>query len=64
LIVGATAPRGKKMGHAAALVGSHADSHAAKTRMLKRAGVRVASGLTEVVKVIRAALAAGSASRA
>jgi hypothetical protein len=38
------------------LVGSHADSHEAKTRMLKRAGVHVAAGVGEVVKSTRAAL--------
>jgi succinyl-CoA synthetase alpha subunit len=58
LIVGATAPPGKKMGHAAALVGSHSDSHAAKTRMLKRSGVQVAAGVGKVVQVTQAALAA------
>ncbi|MBI3918278.1 MAG: CoA-binding protein [Betaproteobacteria bacterium] len=58
LIVGATAPPGKKMGHAAALVGSHADSHEAKTRMLKHAGVQVAAGVSDVVKSTQAALAA------
>ncbi len=57
LIVGAVAPPGKKMGHAAALVGSRADSHAAKTRMLAKAGVHVARGITDLVAQARAALA-------
>ena len=58
LIVGKTAPPGKKMGHAAALVGSKADSHAAKTRMLAKSGVYVCAGLPDLVKQAQAALAA------
>ena len=58
LIVGRTAPPGKKMGHAAALVGSKADSHAAKTKMLAKSGVYVCHGLTDLVTQARAALAA------
>ena len=38
LIVGKTAPPGKKMGHAAALIGSKAEGHAAKQKMLRDAG--------------------------
>lgn len=56
LIVGATAPPGKKMGHAAALVGSKADSHEEKNRVLRRAGVHTAKGITNVVAQARAAL--------
>jgi succinyl-CoA synthetase alpha subunit len=56
LIVGATAPPGKKMGHAAALVGSKADSHEEKNRVLSRAGVHTAKGITNVVAQARAAL--------
>ena len=56
LIVGYTAPPGKKMGHAAALIESKADSHAAKVAMLRTAGVHVASGLTGVVTATQAAL--------
>ena len=57
LIVGKTAPPGKKMGHAAALVGSKADSHAAKTRMLAKSGVYVCKGLTDLVSQAKATLA-------
>ena len=59
LIVGKTAPPGKKMGHAAALIGSKAESHAAKQKMLRDAGVFVADGLGQVVEAMRAALARG-----
>ncbi len=58
LIVGKTAPPGKKMGHAAALVGSKADGYTAKTQMLAKSGVYVCSGLPDLVKQARAALAA------
>ena len=57
LIVGKTAPPGKKMGHAAALIGSKAEGHAAKQKMLRDAGVFVADGLGQVVEAMRAALA-------
>ena len=56
LIVGAAAPRGKKMGHAAALVGSHADSQAAKVEALRRAGVHVADNLRSLVDAAQRAL--------
>lgn len=56
LVVGKTAPPGKKMGHAAALVGSKADSHAAKVRMLARAGVYVCKDVTAIVAQVQAAL--------
>ena len=56
LIVGYTAPPGKKMGHAAALIGSKAEGHEAKVALLRGAGIQVASGLSEVVKVMRSAL--------
>jgi succinyl-CoA synthetase alpha subunit len=57
LIVGQTAPPGKKMGHAAALIGSKAESHAAKVAMLAEAGVHVAPGLSGVVTATQSALA-------
>ncbi len=59
LIVGKTAPPGKKMGHAAALIGSKAEGHAAKQKMLRDAGVFVADGPGQVVEAMRAALARG-----
>lgn len=56
LIVGQTAPPGKKMGHAGALIGSIADSHQAKVSLLRGAGVHVASGLPEMVAALQSAL--------
>src|SRR5690606_32216263 len=45
LVVGAAAPPGKKMGHAAAMVGSKADTQAAKVAALRNSGVHVADDL-------------------
>lgn len=56
LIVGAAAPPGKKMGHAAALVGSLADTQAAKVRALREAGVHVAGNLRKLVEATQDAL--------
>ncbi len=58
LIVGQTAPPGKKMGHAAALIGSKAESHAAKIATLREAGVHIANGMDDVVAATQRALAA------
>jgi succinyl-CoA synthetase alpha subunit len=57
MIVGAAAPPGKKMGHAAALVGSTADSQAAKVEALRKAGIHVAGNLRHLVDATRQALA-------
>ena len=61
LIVGAAAPRGKKMGHAAALVGSQADSHAAKVDALAKAGVQVAHNVRGLLAAAQRALSARQA---
>lgn len=56
LIVGRSAPRGKKMGHAAALIGSYADTHEAKMELLRSAGVVAVDQLTRVVDATTTAL--------
>ena len=56
LIVGAAAPPGKKMGHAAALVDSAADGQAAKVEALAKAGVLVAANLRSLVETAQRAL--------
>jgi succinyl-CoA synthetase alpha subunit len=61
LIVGAAAPPGKKMGHAAALVGSQADSQPAKVAALRKAGVHVADSLHSLVNAAQRALEAREA---
>ncbi len=58
LIVGKSAPAGKKMGHAAALINSAAEGHEAKVKMLADSGVSVADGLSEVVNAMKRALKA------
>ncbi len=58
LIVGQTAPKGKKMGHAAALIGSKAEGHAAKIAMLAEAGVHIANGVSAVASATAEALRA------
>jgi len=52
----AAAPPGKKMGHAAALVGSEADTQAAKVEALRKAGVHVADNLRDVIHAAEQAL--------
>jgi succinyl-CoA synthetase alpha subunit len=47
------------MGHAAALIGSKAEGHAAKQKLLSDAGVFVAAGLAQVVASMQHALASG-----
>lgn len=61
LIVGAAAPPGKKMGHAAALVGSHAETQAAKAQALRAAGVHVADTLRDLTCAAGQALGAAAA---
>jgi len=63
LIVGRQAPRGKKMGHAAALIGSHADTHSAKMKALTKAGVHAVGTMSEFVSAVTAAFNDLSASR-
>jgi succinyl-CoA synthetase alpha subunit len=57
LIVGRTAPAGKKMGHAAAMIGSHAESWAAKVEALEYAGVVIARSLDGLAAAAGSALA-------
>jgi succinyl-CoA synthetase alpha subunit len=57
LIIGKSAPPGKKMGHAAAMVGSHADSQAAKVAALRQANVTVADNLASLCSAAQSALA-------
>jgi len=56
LLVGRTAPAGKKMGHAAAMIGSYAESWAAKIDALDRAGVVIARDLDGLAGAAASAL--------
>lgn len=51
-IVGRTAPEGKQMGHAAALVGSHRDTWEAKVDALELAGVDVPKSMRELPSAV------------
>jgi succinyl-CoA synthetase alpha subunit len=56
LLVGRTAPVGKKMGHAAAMIGSYAESWAAKVEALEAAGVVIARDLDGLATAASSAL--------
>ncbi len=60
LIVGRRAPAGKKMGHAGALIDAHADTHPAKMKALRKAGVHATGTLTALVAAAQCALARGT----
>ncbi len=47
-IAGATAPKGRKMGHAGAIVGGKADTAEAKKAIMKECGITVAESPTEI----------------
>ncbi|GAC1653087.1 MAG: succinate--CoA ligase subunit alpha [Candidatus Dormibacteraceae bacterium] len=52
-LVGQTAPPGRKLGHAGALINSDREGYAAKVAGLEAAGVAVARRLSEVVSIAR-----------
>jgi succinyl-CoA synthetase alpha subunit len=55
-IAGITAPKGKRMGHAGAIVGGKADTAAAKIEMLKSCGVSVAESPATIGITMKKAL--------
>ena len=60
-IAGATAPAGRRMGHAGAIVGGAADTAAAKIAILKECGIEVAVTPSDMAEaLIRAAKAKGA----
>jgi succinyl-CoA synthetase alpha subunit len=54
LVVGRTAPAGKKMGHAAAMIASHSDTWQSKIDLLTQAGIRVAHALPDLIDAVSA----------
>jgi succinyl-CoA synthetase alpha subunit len=58
-IAGRTAPEGKRMGHAGAIISGNAGTAASKVEALEAAGIRVAGSPTELPALLRAAGLAG-----
>jgi succinyl-CoA synthetase alpha subunit len=55
-LVGRTAPAGRKLGHAGALIGSDRETWAAKVEALAAAGATVITALEDVSSVVGAML--------
>jgi len=51
-LVGRTAPPGRRLGHAGALIGSEREGYAPKVDALRRAGVPVAASIDEIVDIV------------
>ena len=55
-VAGKTAPPGRRMGHAGAIVEGNAGTHASKVEALKKAGAAVVDNLSEIGAAVAAAL--------
>jgi succinyl-CoA synthetase alpha subunit len=55
-IAGQTAPKGRRMGHAGAIIGGKEDTAAAKMRIMKDCGLHVAESPAEIAKTMLQAL--------
>ena len=58
-VAGLTAPRGRRMGHAGAIIGGKEDTAEAKIRIFNECGIRTAKVLTEIGAAMAEALAEG-----
>lgn len=52
-IAGTTAPRGKKMGHAGAIIEGESGTAASKIKALENAGVHIAKKPSEIAEIIK-----------
>jgi len=55
-IAGQTAPKGKRMGHAGAIIGGKADTAAAKMKIMKECGIDVVESPADIGKTVAKAL--------
>jgi succinyl-CoA synthetase alpha subunit len=55
-IAGQTAPKGRRMGHAGAIIGGKADTAAAKMAIMKECGIMVVESPAEIGAAVKAAL--------
>ena len=55
-IAGQTAPKGRKMGHAGAIIGGKDDTAAAKMKIMEECGLHVAKSPAEIGETMKAAL--------
>ena len=55
-VAGATAPKGRTMGHAGAIVGGKADTAEAKKEIMKKAGIHVADSPADIGSIMKKAL--------
>lgn len=55
-IAGQTAPKGRKMGHAGAIIGGKADTAAAKMEIMKNCGIHVVQSPAEIGATVKEAL--------
>ena len=60
-IAGQTAPKGRTMGHAGAIVGGTEDTGQAKMKILRECGVHVCENPAEIGKTVAAVLKQGVA---
>lgn len=55
-VAGKTAPKGKRMGHAGAIIEGLSGTHEAKVKALREAGITVIENLSEIGKIVAASL--------
>lgn len=58
-MVGRSAPHGRRLGHAGALITGHSDTYEVKVRALQQSGIPVAKTLNEIIPLVRRLIARG-----